>query len=187
MSMRVTFDLDSKDLDYFRAVFRRARASAEKADEAEIISKARAVIDQVSSTDVPAFVQHRVGKLESLIGMVEDAEWALAGPERSNVLSALSYFAEPQDIIPDSVPVLGYLDDAIMIELVVKELQHEIEAFADFCRYREEEKARSRNPNLSRQEYLDVKRRNLQQRMRRRRGAAAKRPSGGSRPRFRLF
>ena len=82
---------------------------------------------------------------------------------------------------------MGYLDDAIMIELVVKELHHEIEAFADFCRYRQEEKARSRNPNLSRQEYLDVKRRQLQQRMRRRRGAAAKRPASGKRPRFRLF
>ena len=187
MSMRVTFDLDSKDLDYFRSVFRRARAAAEKADEAEVIAKARAVIEQVGSADVPAFVQQRVGKLESLIGMVEDAEWALAGPERSNVLSALSYFAEPQDIIPDSVPVLGYLDDAIMIELVVRELQHEIEAFADFCRYRQEEMARNRNPNVSRQEFLEVKRRQLQQRMRRRRGSAAKRPPGGSRPRFRLF
>ena len=187
MSMKVTFDLDSKDLDYFRAVFRRARAAAEKADEAEIIGKAQAVIDQVGNSDAPAFVQQRVGKLESLIDMVQDAEWALASPERKNVLSALSYFAEPQDIIPDSVPVLGYLDDAIMIELVVKELHHEIEAFADFCRYREEEKARKRNPNLSRQQYLDVKRSQLQQRMRRRRGAAARRPTSGNRPRFRLY
>ena len=187
MSMRVTFDLDSKDLDYFRAVFRRARAAAEGADEAEIISKARAVIDQVAGAEVPAFVQQRVDKLESLIEMVEDAEWALASPERRNVLSALSYFAEPQDIIPDTVPVLGYLDDAIMIELVVKELNHEIQAFADFCRYREEEKARNRNPNLSRQQFLDVKRRHLQQRIRRRRGAAVKRPVSGNRPRFRLF
>ena len=188
MSMRVTFDLDSKDLDYFRSVFRRARAAAENADEAEIISKARAVIDQVRNAEVPVFVQQRIEKLESLIGMVEDQEWALASPERKNVLSALSYFAEPQDIIPDSVPVVGYLDDAIMIELVVRELQHEIEAFSDFCRYREEEKARNRSPNLSRQEFIDLKRRQLQQRMRRRRGAAAaKRPSRGSRPRFRLF
>ena len=187
MSMRVTFDLDSRDLDYFKAVMKRARASADKAGEAEIIAKARAVIDQMENSEVPAFVQQRIAKLESLIGMVEDPEWALASPERKNVLSALSYFAEPQDIIPDSVPVLGYLDDAIMIELVVRELNHEIEAFADFCRYREEEKARKRSAAVSRQEYLDVKRRHLQQRMRRRRGAAAKRPTGGTRPRFRLF
>ena len=187
MSLRVTFDLESKDLDYFRAVFRRARTAADKASEAEIIVKARAVIQQVGSTEVPVFVQQRIGKLSSLIDMLNDKEWALASPERKNVLSALSYFAEPQDIIPDNVPVLGYLDDAIMIELVVKELQHEIEAFADFCLYRKEDKARNRNPNLSRQDYLELKRRQLQQRVRRRRGSAAKRPKSGSRPRFRLF
>lgn len=187
MSLRVTFDLDNKDLEYFRAVIKRARAAADKAGEVEVIGKARAVIAELANSDVPAFVQQRVEKLGSLIDMVEDVEWALAPPERKNVLSALSYFAEPQDIIPDSVPVLGYLDDAIMIELVVKELHHEIEAFGDFCRYREEEKARNRNPNLSRQEYLDARRQQLQQRMRRRRSSTARRPAGGTRPRFRLF
>ena len=187
MSLRVTFDLESKDLDYFRAVFKRARAAADKAAEADIIAKANTVIEQVGNSDVPAFVQQRVDKLSSLIEMLNDEEWALASPERMNVLSALSYFAEPQDIIPDNVPVLGYLDDAIMIELVVKELHHEIEAFADFCRYREEEKARSRNSNLSREDYLELKRKALQQRIRRRRGPAAKRPNSGNRPRFRLF
>ncbi len=187
MSMRVSFDLENKDLEYFRAVIKRAKAAAGKVGEAEIIAKARSVIEELGSAEVPVFVQQRITKLESLIAMVEDEEWALASPERSNVLSALSYFAEPQDIIPDSVPVLGYLDDAIMIELVVKELQHEIEAFADFCQYRKEEQARNRNPNVSRQEFLAVKRQALQQRMRRRRGAAARRPAGGTRPRFRLF
>ncbi len=187
MSMKVTFDLDSKDLDYFRDVFKRAKVAAANADEAEIVAKAREVIEQVGNSDVPAFVHQRVEKLESLIKMTEDEEWALAGPERQNVLSALSYFAEPQDIIPDNVPVLGYLDDAIMIELVVKELQHEIEAFADFCRYREEEKARNRNPNVSRRDYLATKRQHLQQRSRRRRGAPAKPQTRGIRPRFRLF
>ena len=48
-------------------------------------------------------------------------------------------------MIPDTIPVLGYIDDAIMIELVVKELRHEIEAFEDFSRYRRDLAARNRN------------------------------------------
>jgi uncharacterized membrane protein YkvA (DUF1232 family) len=124
--------------------------------------------------------------LRSLIAMLRDAEWALGGTERRNVVTALAYFADPHDLIPDSVPVLGYLDDAIMIELVVKELAHEIDAFDDFCRYRREEASRQRDPNLSREDYLAIKRRELHQRMRRRR--SARRSSVGSgRTRFRLF
>jgi hypothetical protein len=47
------------------------------------------------------------------------------------------YFAEPVDLIPDQVPGVGFLDDAIMVELVVQEIRPELDAYADFCRYRE--------------------------------------------------
>ena len=86
--------------------------------------------------------------------MLEDDEWALEAQERRNVVGALAYFADPEDIIPDNIPVIGYIDDAIMIELVVKELRPEIEAFEDFCRYRREEASRNRNPDISREQWL---------------------------------
>lgn len=186
MSLKVTFELDNNDLHHFRAIMKRAQESAEQADEAAIIVKARDLLEQMQAADVPDFVEERIEKLDSLIAMVEDEEWKLAGPERSNVLAALSYFIDPEDIIPDAIPVLGYIDDAIMIELVMRELQHETDAFLDFCRYRAEEKARNRNPNLSRAEYLTLKRHQLHQRLRRRRQASRRR-SEGNRLRFRLF
>ena len=95
------------------------------------------------------------------------------------------YLSEPEDLIPDEVPVLGYVDDAIMIELVVRELRPEIDAFLDFCRYRDDE--RRRNPDLSREEYLAIKRRELHKRMRRRRARRLNTTQPSGRPRFRLF
>ena len=187
MAIRITFDLEEKDLKYFRDVMKKAKASAVSASEAEIISKAEEMVDEVSQSVVPAFVKQRVESVRSLVDMLKDEEWALEAKERKNVLSALAYFSDPQDLIPDNVPVLGYIDDAIMIELVVNELRHEIDAFNDFCGYRSGEKARNRNQNLSREEYLEIKRRELHQRMRRRRQSARSRRSTSSRPRFRLF
>ena len=185
MSLRVTFDLEDKDLKYFRSVMKKAQESAMRASEDDVIDRAEAMVDEVKGGNVPNFVLERIERLTSLIEMLRDTEWKLAAQERKNVISALAYFADPEDIIPDNVPVLGYIDDAIMIELVVTELKHEIEAFEDFCRYRREEALRNRNPNITREQWLAAKRRDLHQRMRRRRQARVLRTSG--RTRIRLF
>jgi uncharacterized membrane protein YkvA (DUF1232 family) len=129
-------------------------------------------------------VLQRIERLQVLIDMLRDDEWSLTDSERNNVVAALAYFADPEDIIPDNVPVLGYIDDAIMIELVVTELAHEIDAFEDFCRYRQEEASRNRNPDVSRDEWLASKRRDLHARMRRRRRNVSTR---STRTHFRLF
>ena len=84
------------------------------------------------------------------------------------VLNALAYLAEPEDLIPDHIPGIGFLDDAIMIELVVRELRPEIDADEDVCRYRRELKEESGSRVVvSRQEWLDARRDALQSRMRR--------------------
>lgn len=184
MALRVTFDLEDKDLDFFRAQMKRVRDAAERTSEAEVIASAEGMIKDVSESNVPSFVLQRIERLQVLIDMVRDDEWSLTESERDNVVAALAYFADPEDIIPDNVPVLGYIDDAIMIELVVIELQHEIDAFEDFCRYRQEEASRNRNPDISRDEWLAVKRRDLHARMRRRRRRVTTR---SQRTRIRLF
>lgn len=185
MSLKVTFELEDKDLRFFRANMKAAKGSAKQVSDEEILQKAEQMVHEVKASSVPTFVMQRIEQLDALIDMARDEEWALASSERKNVLAALAYFADPQDIIPDNVPVLGYIDDAIMIELVVTELKHEIDAFNDFCRYRKEEQARNRNPNLSRDEYLAIKRRELHGRMRRRRSSSGS--SGARRTRIRLF
>ena len=185
MSLRITFDLEEKDLEYFRTAMKRAQDSMKRAAPEEVIGRAEAMIEVVQGGNVPNFVSQRVGRVASLVDMLRDSEWNLPAQERRNVLAALSYFANPEDIIHDSVPVLGYLDDAIMIELIVRELKPEIDAFEDFRRYQREEASRNRDPNVTRDQWLTQKRRDLHGRMRRRRQARVSRAP--SRTRIRLF
>ena len=190
MSLKVTFELEDKDLKYFRDSMKEARSAAANTSEAETIAQASAMISSVREANIPAFVALRIDKLASLIDMLADEEWALSSADRKNVVAALRYFADPEDLIPDDVPVLGYIDDAIMIELVVRELKPIIDAFEDFMLYKSEEKSRNRNPDISREDWLAVKRRELHSRMRRRREVARSRAAGrggSGRPRFRLF
>jgi hypothetical protein len=57
-----------------------------------------------------------------------------------------------------------------MIELVIRELKHEIEAYRDFCGYRDRlQQEQGHSAKVSRESWLDERRKELQGRMRRRR------------------
>jgi uncharacterized membrane protein YkvA (DUF1232 family) len=105
--------------------------------------------------------------------MVEDKEWRLEGQDRARVVYAMAYLADPVDAIPDQIPGLGFLDDAIMVELVCQDLRHEIEAYSDFCAYRKSEGKRRGQASdpATREQWLTARRSQLQERMRRRRTA----------------
>ncbi len=182
MSIKIQFELDESDLKHFRGVMKKAREAQTHLDDAAIVKAARGMLEGTRKGKLPHFIAERLEKLEQMITMVDDVGWALPDAERKHVLSALTYFADPQDMIPDDVPVLGFLDDAIMIELVVRELRHEIEAYEDFCRYRAAEAARrgEKTSNLGRVEWAESRRLSLLSRMRRRRKSDRSRSSGAS-------
>lgn len=182
MSLRISFELSDRDLKHFRKIAKNARTAAKDATEAEIVKAAEALLDEVKAVKAPDFISDRLESLRSMIGMLEDKEWGLGKPERDNVLSALAYFCDPEDLIPDATPGFGFLDDAIMAELIVRELKHEIEAYEDFCNYRERKKKRT-GKGTDRADWLDNKRKELHSRMRRRKRGSR---SGGT-PRFRMF
>ena len=191
MSLRITFELGESDLKHFRTIMREARAAAKNLPAEEIIGSANQLLEEVRTADAPDFISERLMKLEIMLQMIQDKEWKLPQKEVTRILNALAYFSEPEDLIPDHIPGLGFLDDAIMVELVVRELRHEIEAYEDFCKYRATEESRRRKlgkaDHVSREEWLKQRRISLQQRMRRRRRRDRSRRSGSSRSPFSLL
>ena len=169
MGLRVTFELDEDDLKHFRLIMRQARTAATRIAPEEIVAAAEELLASNASKGSPAFIAERLQKLRLLIDMLSDIEWRLPQREADRVLNALAYFAEPEDLIPDHIPGLGFLDDAIMIELICRELKHEIEAYQDFCDFRRRVRRDSgRSIRVSREHWLENRRKALQSRMRRR-------------------
>lgn len=161
--MRVSFDLGERDLRYFRERLQKVRRGKSARAEDRVILGAAKLVTDVEAADPPDFVRERIAKLSRLIDMLRDREWRLEGEDRTRIMDALAYFVDPDDIIPDRVPGLGYLDDAIMVEIVVRELAHDLDAYDDFCDFRK------RSPETEDEARREGRREALQARMRRRR------------------
>jgi uncharacterized membrane protein YkvA (DUF1232 family) len=177
MGMRITFELTDRDLGFFRKALRQSRIAVKDAEDAEIIDAIHAVLDEIRSSEpLPDFVGHRLPELETLLRMLSDEEWQLPQADRERLLATFVYFADPEDILPDDIPVIGYLDDVIIIELVARELVHVREAYDDFCVFREEFD-QQHGPDVDpviRRDRIDRRRQQLHQRMRRRSASQGK-------------
>jgi len=179
VGMRVTIDLDDRDLKHFRLIMKEARSNARRLQPEDIIASAEQLLSEVAAEKVPGFVRRRLERLNLMIRMLVDHEWRLPQKDTARVMNALAYFNDPEDLIPDHVPGIGYLDDAIMIELVVRDLKHEIEAYEDFCEFRRSHPSargvKSKTSDLTRDRWLERRRKALQERMQRRRKSEGRR------------
>ncbi len=171
MSLKISFELSDRDLMYFREALQHSRNAVRHADEAEILEAIRDVLEEIRSNEpLPDFVARRIPEIESFIQMLTDDEWQLPEADRERLLSMFIYFADPEDILPDDIPVIGYLDDVIVIELIMQDLVHVREAYEDFCKFRssfDKEHGKSMDGAV-RRDRIDRRRQQLHQRMQRR-------------------
>ena len=128
--------LEPADVERFHHALAEARIAVRSADEGELVECAKHALDRVPLARAPLYVRDRIQQVQRLIGMLEDDAWALPSSLRNEVLSALVYFSDPDDMIPDALPVIGLLDDAIMLELLLREERDLLVAYDAFCTFR---------------------------------------------------
>jgi len=177
--MKLAFELSDRDLLYFREALRQSREAVRDAEEQEIVEAIQHVLNEIRRKEPLAdFVAARLPGLETMIEMLADEDWRLPSADRERLLAMFVYFSDPEDLLPDDVPVIGYLDDVIIIELIMRDLQHVREAYDDFRTFRsdfDKEHGTSIDGAI-RRDRLDRRRQQLHQRMKRR--AARGRKSG---------
>lgn len=163
-SIRVDIDLGPEDIAYFRERLTKARKTRALKDDDRVILGAEAMASMALGAKPPLYIRQRIETLQKIVAMLKDRDWLLGDEDRKHVLDMLAYFADPKDIVPDDIPVLGLLDDAIMIDLAAYELAPELEAYSDFLENMEDLKEGADDA-----EPIDAARAMLQKRMRRRR------------------
>ena len=83
-------------------------------------------------------LQARLGRLAELDAMRLDQDWPLDPAQTHRIEMILAYVASENDLIPDTVPVHGHLDDALLLELAWPMFAEDVDDYRDFCRFREE-------------------------------------------------
>ncbi len=80
--------------------------------------------------------QNALDSLKQLVRMVTAyASGSYDGISRKNlilVVAAILYFISPLDVIPDVIPVIGFLDDITLIGWVLKTLGEELSKFEEY-------------------------------------------------------
>jgi uncharacterized membrane protein YkvA (DUF1232 family) len=137
-SLKIVFELDEADVDYFRSLFRKARTSAAKLDPNKVVADGKALVAKIrGSKKVPHFVLQAIAPLDELIQLLEDADYGVPSNTRTEILTTLAYFSDPHDLIPDSIPGLGYLDDAIMTRFLEEQFEAELWGYRKFRTFRD--------------------------------------------------
>jgi len=125
--MYATVEIYEPALRYFEDAM--ARALAEGIDAPAVVSRVRRLARDALGRALPEYVRKQFTILETLIRMIDDPASRLTDATRARLLGAFAYVAEPNDLIPDHVPEIGLLDDAIVVDRVARELVPEIEAY----------------------------------------------------------
>ena len=189
MSARTSLHLRDEDLRQFEERAQQTQANARTKSAEEIIADARAVLQAASQAQLAGFVRERFTRLTAMLDMATDAEWLLAGEDRQRLLNALACFSGSHTSAAEDDNV-AFLDHSIMVELVSRDLEHDLAAYRDFCSLRTSQAKRHRpgaDQQANRDLWLQQTRESLQHRMHLRRTRSLERAGSSVRRLFSLF
>ena len=129
------YEIDPDRLHYFNSVLQDICSGAPSLNMDQIITAARRVLARYSGGQRPVFVESRLQALMRLEEMAANAGWELSVQDRGRIARLRTYVQEPEGLLPDALPVIGQLDDALLIDVALQVLHDELADYEDYCRF----------------------------------------------------
>ncbi|NPA88168.1 MAG: DUF1232 domain-containing protein [Epsilonproteobacteria bacterium] len=106
-------------------------------DKNKALELAKNLSDKFSAEETKEFIKKFsdlsfIDDLKLLFGMITDKEYSIDKKTYLIIAGAIAYVVLPTDIIPDFIPGVGFVDDAFVVGMVVKQLKDEIESYKRF-------------------------------------------------------
>lgn len=171
--------LDPARVAAFNQVLMHICPRARPLEAGQIAAAARRLLFTDSRERGAASIARRVARLQELERMRADHGFALDDGTGSRIRELMEYVEAADDLIPDDTPVIGQLDDAILIDMLLRELGPELADYADYCAFRREVAEREgcapESVQVSCDDWIAARRREIEERRAERHGGYAPR------------
>jgi hypothetical protein len=114
---------------------------APSVDADQITSLAR-WLQELPAETAEATINVRLARAESLRRMLDDPDWTLPAEVAQSGRRLLDYIRRIDDLIPDDLPLIGHLDDALLVELSWSQFSGEVQDYLDYRRFLSESPVR---------------------------------------------
>lgn len=82
--------------------------------------------------DRMGWIGSMIGRVRTLLELLRDPDYKLSAKSKTLIAAGLIYFVLPTDFTPDFIPGIGYIDDAIVLNIVWRTLADQIELYLTF-------------------------------------------------------
>lgn len=130
------YELEPVRLERFNRSLRELSPDAPAMTMDQIATAAGRALERHPGGGRPPFVSSRMASLGRLEAMAGDQGWGASDDLRRKIEVLRAYRAEPGDLIPDGEPVIGLLDDAVLVDVALQLLRDELGDYEDYCRFR---------------------------------------------------
>lgn len=130
------FELEPANLERFNDTLRTLSPDAPRMSLDQIATAAERALERHADGSTPSFVQSRMAALKRLEGLAVDADWDPSEELQRQVGVLRAYRDEEKDLIADDEPVIGLLDDAILVDVALQLLHSELADYEDYSRFR---------------------------------------------------
>lgn len=129
-------DLNPAAVDRFNRLLENVGWTQGPLDRDRLATAARELASQQFAALPPACIRQRLRRVKAAVCMVEDRQWRAPDEAASTVRLIADYVAANDDLFPDTVPLIGRFDDAILIEAAWPRLARDVTEYMDFRRLR---------------------------------------------------
>ena len=116
------FQLTEEDKDQYKKLI--DNIDLDKSDD--VISMLDAKLDKLTTSDRLNDIEIDLIKNVSVLVSIYQTYPDLTDSIRKRILFAISYFCDEDDDIPDIVPEIGYLDDAVIARWVIESISKDL-------------------------------------------------------------